>query len=63
MLALDGDKRPCRVRTSNAGHALLTGIARPTRAGRVVDDADEPLVLLRLGHPHGGDAPRRATTR
>ena len=24
-LALDGDKRPCRVRSSNAGHALLTG--------------------------------------
>src|SRR5207237_5482374 len=26
-LALDGDKRPCRVRTSNAGHCLYTGIA------------------------------------
>jgi glycogen debranching enzyme len=26
-LALDGDKRPCRVRTSNAGHCLFTGIA------------------------------------
>ena len=26
-LALDGEKRPCRVRTSNAGHALFTGIA------------------------------------
>jgi glycogen debranching enzyme len=26
-LALDGAKRPCRVRTSNAGHCLLTGIA------------------------------------
>ena len=36
VLALDGDKRPCRVRTSNAGHALLTGIALPTRAARVV---------------------------
>ena len=34
VLALDGEKRPCRVRTSNAGHALLTGIAlpRPRRA-------------------------------
>jgi glycogen debranching enzyme len=31
-LALDGDKRPCRVRTSNAGHALLTGIASPAAA-------------------------------
>jgi glycogen debranching enzyme len=35
VLALDGDKRPCRVRASNAGHALLTGIALPARAGRV----------------------------
>jgi glycogen debranching enzyme len=26
-LALDGQKRPCRVRTSNAGHCLFTGIA------------------------------------
>lgn len=36
VLALDGDKQPCRVRTSNAGHALLTGIAYPERAGSVV---------------------------
>lgn len=36
VLALDGDKRPCRVRTSNAGHAPLTGIALPERAGLVV---------------------------
>ena len=27
-LALDGSKRPCKVRSSNAGHALFTGIAR-----------------------------------
>ena len=26
-LALDGDKRPCRVRTSNAGQVLFSGIA------------------------------------
>lgn len=31
-LALDGDKRPCRVRSSNAGHALMSGIALPHRA-------------------------------
>lgn len=36
VLALDGDKRPCRVRTSNAGHALFTGIADPARAPAVV---------------------------
>jgi glycogen debranching enzyme len=34
-LALDREKRPCRVRTSNAGHVLLTGIAAPDRAGKV----------------------------
>jgi glycogen debranching enzyme len=32
-LALDGDKRPCRVRASNAGHGLFTGIVRRERAG------------------------------
>jgi len=35
--ALDGDKRQCRVVASNAGHALLTGIAAPDRAERVAD--------------------------
>lgn len=35
-LALDGDGRPCRVRTSNPGHCLLTGLATPERAARVV---------------------------
>jgi glycogen debranching enzyme len=34
-LALDGGKRPCRVRSSNAGHALYTGIALPERAGEL----------------------------
>ena len=34
-LALDGEKRPCRVRSSNAGHCLFTGIASPERAQRV----------------------------
>jgi glycogen debranching enzyme len=34
-LALDGDKRACKVRASNAGHALFTGIATPQKAARV----------------------------
>jgi glycogen debranching enzyme len=42
-LALDGDKRQCQVPTSNAGHALWSGIATPEHARRVVarmlDDA------------------------
>jgi len=36
-LALDGDKRPCAVRASNAGHCLFAGIASPDRARRVID--------------------------
>jgi glycogen debranching enzyme len=36
-LALDGAKRPCKVRTSNAAHALTTGIARVDHARRVAD--------------------------
>lgn len=33
-LALDGEKRQCRVRTSNAGQCLFSGIASPARAKR-----------------------------
>ena len=36
-LALDGAKRPCRVRSSNPGHCLFTGIVAPERARRVAD--------------------------
>jgi glycogen debranching enzyme len=35
--ALDGNKQPCRVRTSNPGHCLYTGIATPEHAYRVAD--------------------------
>jgi glycogen debranching enzyme len=34
-IALDGDKKPCRVASSNAGHALWTGIASPEHAARM----------------------------
>jgi glycogen debranching enzyme len=34
-LALDGEKRACRVRSSNAGYCLFTGIASADRARRV----------------------------
>lgn len=34
-LALDGDKRACRVRTSNSGHCLFAGIASPAHGRRV----------------------------
>ena len=36
-IALDGDKKQCRVASSNAGHALWTGIATPGHAKRVVE--------------------------
>ncbi|MGC4251504.1 MAG: amylo-alpha-1,6-glucosidase [Sphingobium sp.] len=36
VLALDGQKRPCRVRSSNAGHVLFAGLARKDRAAAVV---------------------------
>jgi len=37
VLALDGNKRPCRVVSSNAGHALFSGIADPEKALRVAE--------------------------
>ncbi len=36
VLALDGQKKPCRVMASNAGHALFSGIAEPQKALQVV---------------------------
>jgi len=41
-LALDGEKRPCRVRSSNAGQCLWSGIATPERARRVADTLLSP---------------------
>ena len=36
-LALDGSKRPCKVKSSNAGHALFAGIASPEHARRTAN--------------------------
>lgn len=41
-LALDGAKRACLVRTSNAGQLLFTGIATPGRAASVINDLMRP---------------------
>ena len=41
-IALDGGKRPCAVRTSNAGHCLFGGIASPPRARRVAEQLVGP---------------------
>ncbi len=35
-LALDGDKQACRVRTSNPGHCLFSGIAHAERARQII---------------------------
>jgi glycogen debranching enzyme len=41
-LALDGAKQPCRVRTSNAGQLLFSGIVREDRARMVAADLMRP---------------------
>jgi glycogen debranching enzyme len=41
-LALDGAKQPCKVRTSNAGQLLFTGIIRADRARLVAADLMRP---------------------
>jgi glycogen debranching enzyme len=41
-LALDGTKEPCRVRTSNAGQLLFTGLVREDRARIVAADLMRP---------------------
>jgi glycogen debranching enzyme len=41
-LALDGDKRPCRVRSSNPGHCLMAGIADHERARRTAGTLLDP---------------------
>lgn len=42
VLALDGDKRQCRVRSSNAGHCLFSGIASQGHARRTMDSMLSP---------------------
>jgi glycogen debranching enzyme len=41
-LALDGDKKACRVRTSNAGQCLFSGIALPRRATQIAQTLLSP---------------------
>jgi glycogen debranching enzyme len=41
-LALDGDKEPCKVRTSNAGQLLFSGMIREDRARLVAADLMRP---------------------
>ena len=48
-LALDGDKRPCRVATSNAGQVLFSGIARSDRAMTVAGHLMGPKLFSGWG--------------
>jgi glycogen debranching enzyme len=48
-LALDGDKKPCRVRTSNAGQLLFTGIVREDRARLVAAGLMQPRFFTGWG--------------
>lgn len=45
VLGLDGDKRPLRVRTSNAGHVLFAGVASPERAARTADTLMDAVTM------------------
>jgi glycogen debranching enzyme len=49
VLGLDGEKSPMRVRSSNAGHLLWTGIARADRAKRVADAMISPAFFSGWG--------------
>ena len=53
-LALDGDKQPCKVRTSNAGQLLFTGIVRDGSRADGRRRSDAAAFLHRLGHSHRG---------
>ncbi len=48
-LALDGQKQPCRVRSSNMGHCLFSGIAHPQHAARIARQLLEPAFFSGWG--------------
>lgn len=58
-IALDGDKKPCRVRSSNAGQVLFCGIASPERAARLAETLMMPEMFSGWGvRTLASDAPR-----
>ena len=58
-IALDGDKKPCRVRTSNAGQVLFCGIASPERAARMAETLMMPEMFSGWGvRTAAADGPR-----
>lgn len=49
VLALDGEKRPCRIKTSNAGQCLFTGIADRNKARKMVKTLMQPDLFCGWG--------------
>lgn len=49
VLALDGQKKPCRVKSSNAGHCLFTGIADEDKAAVLADTLLAPDIFSGWG--------------
>jgi glycogen debranching enzyme len=49
VLALDGNKQPCRVKSSNAGHVLFCGIADPGKAKKLVATLLKPDMFCGWG--------------
>jgi len=58
-LALDGNKKPCRVNTSNAGHALFSGIATPEHAQIVSETLLNPSLFSGWGIRTGSATEKR----
>lgn len=48
-IALDSNKQPCRVRSSNAGHCLFNGIADPAQAERITAQFLDPVFFSGWG--------------
>ncbi|MES2294769.1 MAG: amylo-alpha-1,6-glucosidase [Pseudomonadota bacterium] len=58
-IALDGDKRRCQVRSSNAGQVLFSGIASPDRAACLAETLLTPEMFSGWGvRTIASDAPR-----
>lgn len=49
VIALDGRKRPCEIRTSNAGHCLFAGIAGAPHAARLAQTLLSPELFSGWG--------------
>ena len=51
-LALDGEKQPCKVSASNAGHCLYAGVAEMEQATRIANTLMQEHFFFRLGRAH-----------